>query len=118
MPGDGFENARRLQASAGPACPARTRAFPNFFATRAAGAGAGSDGDAPDQRSKFKGIISSSAPHGNPFSESDCMNRKIDIQFVEDAPVEIRAVAASARARERKGGRREFWLGWQLFGAE
>ena len=45
------------------------------------------------------------------------MNRKIDIQFVEEVAVEILAVPASVESK-RKVGRRQFWLGWQLFGAE
>ena len=46
------------------------------------------------------------------------MNRKIDIQFVEEVAVEILAVTASPGEPKRKRGRRQFWLGWQLFGAE
>ena len=47
------------------------------------------------------------------------MNRKIEINFVEEAAVEIRAVTASAgEPQRRKTGLRQFWLGWQLFGAE
>jgi hypothetical protein len=46
------------------------------------------------------------------------MNRKIEIEFVEEVAVEIPAVTAFAGEPERKTGRRQFWLGWQLFGAE
>jgi hypothetical protein len=46
------------------------------------------------------------------------MNRKIDIEFVEDAAVEIRTVTAVAHQPEPGILRRQFWLGWQLFGAE
>jgi hypothetical protein len=46
------------------------------------------------------------------------MNRKIDIEFVEEAVVEIRAVTASTDILWKNVGTREFWLGWQLFGSE
>ena len=50
------------------------------------------------------------------------MNRKIEVEFVEDAAVEIRATSAAITTAyapdQRTGRRRHFWLGWQLFGAE
>ena len=47
------------------------------------------------------------------------MNRNIEIEFVEEALVEIPAVTKLAHdGQAGLGGRREFWIGWQLFGAE
>ena len=48
------------------------------------------------------------------------MNRKIDIQFLEEAPpVEIRAVTSGRHdCKPRLALRSQFWLGWQFFGLE
>ena len=47
------------------------------------------------------------------------MNRTIEIEFAEEAAVEIPAVTNFRRvAQTGRGGRRQFWIGWQLFGAE
>ena len=47
------------------------------------------------------------------------MNRKIDIEFTEEAAIEIPAVTTLVKKSEDgPGTRRRFWIGWQLFGAE
>lgn len=48
------------------------------------------------------------------------MNRTIEIEFAEEAPVEIYAVTASAREADNHGEeiRPRFWLAWQLFAGD
>jgi hypothetical protein len=47
------------------------------------------------------------------------MNRTIEIEFAEEAAVEIPAVKQfSGASPGGSAGRRQFWIGWQLFGAE
>ena len=46
------------------------------------------------------------------------MKQRIEIEFVEDAPVEIPALTASAAEGESSGWRRQFWLGVQDFGKD
>lgn len=47
------------------------------------------------------------------------MKRTVEVEFSEEAPVEIPALTVCA---EEVGGnriaRRHFWLGWQLFGKD
>jgi hypothetical protein len=45
------------------------------------------------------------------------MNRIINIEFVEEAAVEIPAITVCPKTVKAKS-RRHFWRGWQLFGAE
>ena len=47
------------------------------------------------------------------------MNRTIEIEFTEDAAVEIPAITNPNRDLQAVvGGRRQFWIGWQLFRPE
>jgi hypothetical protein len=46
------------------------------------------------------------------------MNKTIEIEFAEETAVEIPAITNPSREVQLAGGRRQFWIGWQLFGAE
>jgi len=47
------------------------------------------------------------------------MNKTIEVEFKEDAAVEIPAVTSpKGEVRVGTGWRRQFWIGWQLFRPE
>ena len=47
------------------------------------------------------------------------MKRTIEVEFSEEAPVEIPALTVSAEETgENRSAGRHFWLGWQLFGKD